>query len=374
MLFRIPRLGREEERALERIRELWTQLAWQLRSEPYRWTGLLRRTSFARALQGSNSIEGIEVSPEDALAAADGAQPFEAANEAWAAVSGYRDAMTYVLQLAADPHFRYEPSLLRSLHFMMLRYNLAKKPGSWRPGAIYVRDDRSGDIVYEGPDAEQVPALMNELARELNAETSDSPMIRAALAHLNLVMIHPFSDGNGRMARCLQTLVLARAGVLDSTFGSIEEDLGRNTESYYAVLAEVGGGTYQPKRNARPWVRFVLAAHFRQATTTLRRNRELGAVWGDVELEVQRRGLPERCIVLLVNAAQGYPIRNADYRRHADVSGLVASRDLRALTSAGLLRAEGEKRGRRYRASEELRAIRAKHRRREAMPDPFAAR
>ncbi|MDD9827827.1 MAG: Fic family protein [Deltaproteobacteria bacterium] len=374
MLFRIPRLGREEQRALERIRELWTQLAWQLRSEPYRWTGLLRRTSFARALQGSNSIEGIEVSPEDALAAADGAQPFEAANEAWAAVSGYRDAMTYVLQLAADPHFRYEPSLLRSLHFMMLRYNLAKKPGAWRPGAIYVRDDRSGDIVYEGPDAEEVPALMGELARELNAETSDSPMIRAALAHLNLVMIHPFSDGNGRMARCLQTLVLARAGVLDSTFGSIEEDLGRNTESYYAVLAEVGGGAYQPKRNARPWVRFVLAAHFRQATTTLRRNRELGAVWGDVELEVQRRGLPERCIVLLVNAAQGYPIRNADYRRHADVSGLVASRDLRALTSAGLLRAEGEKRGRRYRASEELRAIRAKHRRREAMPDPFAAR
>jgi Fic family protein len=50
------------------------------------------------------------------------------------------------------------------------------------------------------------------------------------MAHLNLVMIHPFRDGNGRMARCLQSVVLAREGVLSPVFMSVEEYLGRNTQ------------------------------------------------------------------------------------------------------------------------------------------------
>jgi len=60
-----------------------------------------------------------------------------------------------------------------------------------------------------------VPGLVEELCTELTEADQDAKnrMIRAAMAHLNLVMIHPFGDGNGRMARCLQTLVLARGGV-----------------------------------------------------------------------------------------------------------------------------------------------------------------
>lgn len=57
---------------------------------------------------------------------------------------------------------------------------------------------------------------MGELCEELTEcdRLSETRLIRAAMAHLNLVMIHLFSDGTGRMARCLQTLVLARGGVL----------------------------------------------------------------------------------------------------------------------------------------------------------------
>lgn len=62
------------------------------------------------------------------------------------------------------------------------------------------------------------------------------------MAHLNLVMIHPFRDGNGRMARALQTLVLALDEVLEPTFSSIEEWLGSNTADYYLVLAATGRG------------------------------------------------------------------------------------------------------------------------------------
>src|SRR3990172_4743171 len=111
---------------------------------------------------------------------------------------------------------------------------------------------------------------MNELVDGMREEQGPA-IVRAAIAHLNLVLIHPFRDGNGRMARCLQTLVLAREQILEPIFCSIEEYLGRNTLAYYDILAEVGGGSWQPERDALPWVRFSLTAHLRQARTMLRR-------------------------------------------------------------------------------------------------------
>jgi len=53
-------------------------------------------------------------------------------------------------------------------------------------------------------------------------------------------------------------------------FSSIEEYLGRNTQDYYNVLADVGQGSWNPENDARPWVRFCLTAHYRQARTHLR--------------------------------------------------------------------------------------------------------
>ncbi|EQD70871.1 filamentation induced by cAMP protein Fic, partial [mine drainage metagenome] len=54
------------------------------------------------------------------------------------------------------------------------------------------------------------------------------------------------------MARALQTLVLAREGILDPTFSSIEEYLGHNTQGYYAVLGAVGQSEWHPEHDALP--------------------------------------------------------------------------------------------------------------------------
>jgi hypothetical protein len=63
--------------------------------EPNRWVGGLRRVTFARAVQGSNSIEGYNATLDDAVAAVDGEQLIDANSETALAVAGYRDAMTY---------------------------------------------------------------------------------------------------------------------------------------------------------------------------------------------------------------------------------------------------------------------------------------
>ena len=179
------------------------------------------------------------------------------------AVSGYRAAMSYILQLADDPFYSHNEVTFRSLHYIMLGYDISKHPGRWRPGGIYVRREPTNEIVYEGPDVKLVPGLMSELISAMNAKSPVPVMVRAAMAHLTLVMIHPFSDGNGRMGRAIQTLVLAREGILDSRFSSIEEYLGHNTPEYYAVLGEVGKGSWHPGNNALPWIRFCLTAHYR---------------------------------------------------------------------------------------------------------------
>jgi Fic family protein len=172
------------------------------------------------------------------------------------------------------------------------------------------------------------------------------------------------------MARCLQTLVLARGGLLEPTFCSIEEYLGRNTPAYYAVLAEVGQGAWHPDRSALPWLRFCLTAHYRQAVSAKRRLEHIARVGEEIERELARRGLPERAAVSLTNLVFGYRIRNESYRREADVLPLTASRDLKALTDAGLLLAKGERRARAYAAGEWLLSLRLE-RDRSPIPDPF---
>jgi len=324
--------------------------------------GLLRRATFARAIRGSNSIEGYNVTKEDAIAAVEGEEPLAAEKETWLAIVGYRNAMTYVLQLADSPHFQYSEGFLRSLHFMMTQHDLSKRPGNWRPGSIYVREESTGSIVYEGPDVDMVPNLMSELMDELNSAGKTPAMVKAAMGHLNLVMVHPFSDGNGRMARCLQTLVMAREGIVEPLFCSIEEYLGRNTRDYYDVLANVGKGSWQPNNDARPWVQFCLVAHYNQAATLLRRTRETERVWSELEHIVKEHGLPDRVLYALSDATFGYRVRNATYRSAADINNVLASRDLQLLVRHGLLIPDGETRGRAYAASELLRALRERTR------------
>lgn len=223
-----------------------------------RWSGFLRRNTFARAVQGSNTIEGINADLADAIAIIDDQKPETLEEETIRALEGYRNAMTYIMRLHADPHLQINAQFIRSLHFMIQSYDMTKLPGQWRNGHVYVVREPTGETVYEAPDPALVPALMEELVAQINsAESIDSSTVLGAMAHLNLTMIHPFKDGNGRMARALQTLVIARNGVISPEFSSIEEWLGRNTDAYYKILAEVGEGSWRPEKSALPWVRFA---------------------------------------------------------------------------------------------------------------------
>jgi Fic family protein len=342
-----------EVEVLGLIEGLRNELRHYVNLEPRRWYGTLRRMSFARAVQGSNSIEGYDASLDDVIAAVDDEPTLGAGEETRFALDGYRDAMTYVLQIAQDPAAKVDAGLLKSLHFMMLKHRLDKDPGLWRPGDIYVVRESTGEQTYEGPPSDGVPELVDAMIEEL--EASDAPVVaRAAMAHLNLVMVHPFRDGNGRMGRALQTLILAREEIRAPVFSSIEEYLGRNTAGYYEVLGEVGEGHWNPQNDARPWLRYCLRAHYYQARTQLRRIRETESLYEACADIATHNGLPERTIGALAEAAYGLRLTHGTYKMIMEItagetiSPLTASRDLKSLVDTKLVQPVGRTRGRYY--------------------------
>ncbi|MBY6060151.1 Fic family protein [Microbacterium esteraromaticum] len=323
-----------------------------------RWTGALRRSTLARNVQGSNSIEGILASVDEVVAIAAGETPATVDEETEKALVGYQLAMTYVLQLAKG-EFELDSSLIRSLHFMTTSYDMTKWPGRYRESPVYVVHDATGDIAHEGAQPEGLADVMKTFAA--SALGDEDPLIDAAMAHLNFVLVHPFKDGNGRMARIIQSLALARESDIAPVFMGIEEYLGRRTQAYYEVLAKVGQGNYSEAdydaQLAKPWIRFMLTAHLNQAREIEQRILSAGKAAQAMEALVEHTALPERVTQALYSAMFGNTVTRARYMAALEeagepVSEQTASRDLGALAKEGLLVAHGDKRGRRYAPSD----------------------
>jgi Fic family protein len=319
------------------------------------WLGSLRRQWRAASAESSIEIEGFRVPVDERIALTSGEERADPGDEDRMALSCYARAMDHVGVMSGDPTFRWDERVVLDLHFDACYFQKDKDPGQYRRGGIEVTNPEGGQPAYVGPAAAEVPGLMGEVIGWLDRGDPDEHLVvRAAMVHLHLVSVHPFRDGNGRIARIAQSLVLARGGLLAPEFVSIEEYLGGHTASYYATLQAVQGGTYRPERDATPWVRFCVAAHLEQARMRLEQLAEVGRRWAYLEALVERRGWPDRLVIALEQSLFRGTERAA-YASEADVSDATASGDLRRLLDAGLIVRRGRGRTTRYVASDVLR-------------------
>src|SRR5262244_297758 len=111
---------------LERIEAVREKVRFATTDNLNRWTGFLARMSYARVIHGSNTMEGVHATFDDAVAAVDGEEPLSPADENWAALTGHRDAMDYVIQLSKEPNFAHNEGTLLGMHFMMMKHDLSK--------------------------------------------------------------------------------------------------------------------------------------------------------------------------------------------------------------------------------------------------------
>jgi Fic/DOC family len=318
------------------------------------WLGSLRRQWRASSAESSIEIEGFHVPESELLEVASGDERADFIDEDRMALSCYARAMDHVGVMSGDSAFAWVDRVVLDLHFDACYFQRDKQPGRYRSGGIEVTSPGGGSPAFVGPPAEDVPLLMREITQWIDRGDSDThPVVRAAMAHLHVISVHPFRDGNGRISRIVQSLVLARGGLLAPEFISIEEYLGRNTSAYYAALQTVQGGSYQPDRDATPFVRFCVEAHVAQARLRLQQLVEAGRRWAYLEALVERRGWPDRLVIALEQSLFQGTDRTA-YAAEADVSAPAASGDLRRLLDGGLISQQGRGRATRYVASEHL--------------------
>lgn len=353
MIYRTPPITRALQQRLNELARLRDSLGSEAKTRT-RWMSSLRREVRASSIESSTSIEGFSVTPEEALALTSGRETADQDDDDRQAVACYARAMDRVGTMGIDPSFRWLDRVILDLHFDACYFQRDKDPGLWRTGEIGVTAP-DGSLEYEGPEGARVVELMAEVMDWLSGGDLDADVVvRAAMAHLHVVSVHPFRDGNGRISRIVQSLVLARERLASPEFFSIEEYLGTHTQKYYAVLRETQGGSYQPERDASPWVAFCIEAHIVQARRRLAQIEQAAARWQSLEALVEGRRWPDRLVIALEQSLLGGTERSK-YGDEAGVSPATASGDFRRLLDAGLVVQRGRGRNITYLASDVLR-------------------
>ncbi len=112
--------------------------------------------------------------------------------------------------------------------------------GQLREKAVVVNDPRTGQVVYLPPDAAEVKPLMEELVEFISNRTQIDPLILAGIFHKQMVIIHPFMDGNGRTTRLVTKVLLAAMGLNTFNLFSFENYYNQNVTKYFQTVGESG--------------------------------------------------------------------------------------------------------------------------------------
>ncbi|WP_332671667.1 Fic family protein [Aromatoleum sp.] len=211
--------------------------------------------------------------------------------------------------------------------------------GAWRDdanGAMQVVSGTVGRqrVHFEAPPAETLEIEMRRLLAWINAAPNEPPLIRAGLGHLWFVTLHPLDDGNGRMARALGDLLLARADGAPQRFYSLSAQIQRERKSYYDILERTQKGSL----DVTEWLAWFLATLHRaidQAQVTL------DSVLAKARFWQRFAGVPvnERQIKLINRLLDGFEgkLTTSKWAAIAKCSSDTALRDLSELQSHGIL-------------------------------------
>jgi len=330
----------------------WEKLL-DIRILPRTWEGRLRRDLEAEAVAASTRMEGVNVTVDEVRRILAGDQPPNVEPQDRRLVEGYRDAMNFVLRQADDPAFSWDRGLIVGLHDRVLAGRYDHGAGRLRRDEqVWVTNRVTGEEVYLPPPGEQVDALVEEAVIQMRTGGSHSA-VAAAWIHVAIAAIHPFADGNGRSARILASLAMYRGGLRRREFTSLEEWWGHHLDDYDGLFACLGSA-FVRGTDVTPFVQGHLKAQVHQVRALdLRINAER-QVWMAVEETAEDVGMDRRLANALWDAFFGRDVTAGYYRSLTDVSPATATKDLGTAVAAGLLASEGERRGRRYFASDRL--------------------
>ncbi len=343
----------QETPALRRLLAAWDEgIAGEGPLARHRWTDIaLWPAARSATVAGSTGIEGNPLGPEDVDAVLAG-HPGERSTPDMRDVLNYNGALDLANAAALRPDFEWSQELLRRLNATILAGLPDDERGEYRTGPVTVGG------IFVPPDATRLPALMRELVEWLRADDlRQHTVVRAGLTHLNVVSIHPWTNGNGRTARVAGSLALMRRGISAPELVNIESWIRSHPDAYAAVLQETHGPDYRPdERSATAWLEYFGAICVDRLDL---RNGLLAAAQADIGIlviELSERAQPTTWAPVLLAARIG-AIRTSAIAGPLGLSAPRVRAILASMVEAGWLAPVGDRRGRRYEAAPMLRAL-----------------
>ncbi len=213
--------------------------------------------------------------------------------------------------------------------------------GAWRTGIVQVVSGRIGkEIVhFEAPPAERVDHEMELFLDWFNLDTGMDLVLKAALAHLWFVTIHPFDDGNGRIGRAIADLLLARSENSSRRFYSLSAQIQKERKSYYAILEQTQKGNL----DITLWVEWFfncLGRSIEEALSILDAIRHKAQFWeslAEVSLNERQRKIINR----MLDGFEG-KLTSSKWAKMTKCSQDTAYRDILDLMEKGILAKNSE--------------------------------
>jgi Fic family protein len=273
-------------------------------------------------------------------------------------VLNYREVIDHIGRLAekkADKtnepeslHYNISADLLLKLHKLTTNSLLSdEKRGVFRKTGVVIKDSQTGAVTFRPPPAVEVPFLVDLLLSWINdQEKNVHPVLIAGIVHYELNRIHPFVDGNGRVARALATYILYIAGYDIRRFFSLEEYYDRNSGEYYSALQSVS----KQNGDLTIWLEYFTRGLAIELTRIKDKIKKLST---DVHIKDRLGGqqifLSERQIKMIEYIQQAGYLQNQMFPQlFPMVSEDTVLRDLKDLLDKGIIIKTGKTKGARY--------------------------
>lgn len=262
-------------------------------------------------------------------------------------VINYREVMDYLERALSKEKHTITENTVKKLHSLVINKIMPENlAGKYRLKRVVIRDSSSGEVTFRPPEPEQVPYLLEQFLNWLNQTPSEEmhPVIKAGIAHYELVRIHPFLDGNGRVARSIATLILYSQGYDIRRFFSLEEYYDKDPLTYYEHLQKAGSG------DLTPWLEYFIKGIADEFSKIKEKIQKLST---DSHLKHKLGGkqvfLNERQTKLIEYLQEaGYLQNQAFPSLFPDYSEDTILRDLKDLMEKDLVRKIGKTKGARY--------------------------
>ncbi|MBI4973351.1 Fic family protein [Candidatus Roizmanbacteria bacterium] len=262
-------------------------------------------------------------------------------------IINYRKVIELIDEEAQKKIDKITEQLIKKLHRTITSKILnLEQTGEYRLKQVVIRNSSNGEITFKPPTPMEVPFLMREFVYWINKENADEihPVLRAGIVHHELVRIHPFIDGNGRVARVLASLILLLGGYDIRRFFSLEEYYDRDAVVYYEHLGKATAG------DLTSWLEYFTYGAAIEFTKTKEKILKLSK---DVKLKERMGGkqifLTERQIKIIEYIQEVGYLQNKSFSTlFADISEDSVLRDVQDLIKKGIIKKVGSTKSARY--------------------------